>query len=276
MVNSVLYETFFGMSSGGGGGSMRSSSGDKRSSGGMRSSSGMRSGSGGGDKRSSSSGSKRLAFSNSIQFWQLVNEKKEFLFLVFVNLIMQLGITYYVMEHMAKTTGEYNIWALFFAKLLIILILALVPMPAYLKVVLFSLFSYTFGLTLSGLKKHVNPQIIELAIIGTISIFGCMLALGASLLAFGIKLSNRFGLFLLVALFALIIFQLIFLLGQGLTSLHKIFAGVGLGLFSLYIIYDTNRLLQRDYFGDFITASLDYYLDILNIFINLVNLGDSN
>ena len=42
--------------------------------------------------------------------------------------------------------------------------------------------------------------------------------------------------------------------------------------FSVYIIYDTNSILQRNYYGDFITASLDYYLDIINIFINLINL----
>jgi FtsH-binding integral membrane protein len=46
---------------------------------------------------------------------------------------------------------------------------------------------------------------------------------------------------------------------------------VGLALFSLFVIYDTNTILQRNYYGDFITASLDYYLDIINIFLNLVN-----
>jgi FtsH-binding integral membrane protein len=45
----------------------------------------------------------------------------------------------------------------------------------------------------------------------------------------------------------------------------------GLGLFSVFIVYDTNQILQKDYYGDFITASMDYYLDIINIFIKLVN-----
>jgi FtsH-binding integral membrane protein len=52
---------------------------------------------------------------------------------------------------------------------------------------------------------------------------------------------------------------------------HKIFAIIGILLFSAYIVYDTNVILQKNYFGDFITASLDYYLDIINLFINLVN-----
>ena len=49
----------------------------------------------------------------------------------------------------------------------------------------------------------------------------------------------------------------------------------GIVLFSLYLIYDTNVIFRRDYSGDFITASLDYYLDILNLFLNLLNLDDS-
>jgi len=46
----------------------------------------------------------------------------------------------------------------------------------------------------------------------------------------------------------------------------------GLALFSVFIVYDTNQILQKDYYGDFITASMDYYLDIINIFVKLVNI----
>ncbi len=61
----------------------------------------------------------------------------------------------------------------------------------------------------------------------------------------------------------------------GYSGFVKAMSMFGLGLFSLYIVYDTNRLLQRDYYGDFVTAALDYYLDILNIFLDLVNLGQN-
>ena len=53
---------------------------------------------------------------------------------------------------------------------------------------------------------------------------------------------------------------------------HKIIATISIILFSFYIIYDTQTILQRDYYGDFITASMDYYLDVMNIFINLIDL----
>ena len=50
---------------------------------------------------------------------------------------------------------------------------------------------------------------------------------------------------------------------------------ISLFLFALYILYDTNHILQRNYYGDFITASLDYYLDIINIFVNLFSLNNN-
>jgi FtsH-binding integral membrane protein len=57
-----------------------------------------------------------------------------------------------------------------------------------------------------------------------------------------------------------------------LSSLLKKILVIGsLMVFSLYIMYDTNNILQRNYSGDFITASLDYYLDIINIFSGLLS-----
>ena len=58
-------------------------------------------------------------------------------------------------------------------------------------------------------------------------------------------------------------------------AIVRYLTGFGLILFSIYIVYDTNRILQKDYFGDFVTASLDYYLDIINIFIRLLSYGRS-
>ena len=55
------------------------------------------------------------------------------------------------------------------------------------------------------------------------------------------------------------------------SQIHRYLTAIGLVLFSVYIVYDTNTILQKDYYGDFITASLDYYLDIINIFVRLLN-----
>jgi len=208
---------------------------------------------------------------NAKDAFNLFNEKKEFLLYVFSNLIVQLGITYYVMmNYNAQNTLSMQLM-LFMAQILIIFILAFIPMPAWLKFILFSIFSFTFGIFLSSLKKTVNINIIRTALVGTLGIFASMVIFGLGLILFGINLGYRFGMGLLCALMAFILVLIVFRLLGTYSYAMKILSLFGLFLFSLFIIYDTNTILQRNYYGDFITASLDYYLDILNIFVNLVN-----
>ena len=200
----------------------------------------------------------------------VLKDKKQFLIYVFVNLIVQLGITYYVMTNY-NSNREISHLMLFLSQLFIIFILAFVPMPAWLKFILFSIFSVTFGIMLSSLNKVVDPAIIKTALVGTLGIFGGMFLTGLSLLLFGIELTSRFGVGLLAALLMLIIVSIVFMFMGTYSGAVKGLSVVGLLLFSLFVVYDTNTILQRNYYGDFITASLDYYLDIINIFLNLVN-----
>jgi FtsH-binding integral membrane protein len=207
----------------------------------------------------------------SSSFLNLLNDKKEFLIKVFANLIAQLGITYYFMMNYKadpKNTGLY--WGLVIVQFILIITLALVPMPSWLKVILFSLFSVIAGYLLSILKQVSNPKLIQTAILGTMSIFGVMFLFGATLIMFGIKLGLQFAAFLFYALLLLIIVQIVTIFSGATTGFMKGLTIFSLILFSIYIIYDTNNILQREYSGDFITASLDYYLDIINVFVDLV------
>jgi FtsH-binding integral membrane protein len=199
-------------------------------------------------------------------------EKRNFLILVFTNLLVQLGITYYVMN---KTNNpNISIIPLFLAQIAIIFIIILVPMPEFMKFALFCLFSYTFGLALSRYKEKYSADTINTAVQGAMSVFGVMLATGVALSAGGIHLGPKFGAFLFWALLFLIIFRLIFVLGAHMSQMHKILSFVGIMLFALYVVYDTNLILQRNYNGGFIRASIDYYLDIINLFSNI--LGSNN
>lgn len=72
--------------------------------------------------------------------------------------------------------------------------------------------------------------------------------------------------------------QLFFPFGSLGTALV---AGAGAAVFSLYIVYDTNNILQRFSYDDYIWASLALYLDIINLFSYLLELlsalqGDRN
>lgn len=223
------------------------------------------------------SGGAKIKF-NFTNFNTLLNSKKEFLIMIFANLITQLGITYYVMTNTKVTKDDnHNLkhWLLFISTLIILCILALVPMPSWLKFILFSVFSYIWGIFLADLKVKVNDNgLINMAMLGSIGIFIVMFLVGVVLLVTGIQLGLKTGLFLFVSLLILIIAQIFSLFNKS-TMLIKTLAAIGIIIFSGYIIYDTNTILQRNYYGDFITASLDYYLDILNIFTKLVVLNDN-
>jgi len=220
------------------------------------------------------------------QLFKLLYEKKTFFSLILITLVAQLYITYYVSENfdIEKNKNiitnnhpffvDTNTIVAYVVLIFLIIVLGLVPMPPWLKFIVFSLFSATFGVILAYRKSRYDPNTIKTAVLGTISIFVSMFAFGVALIASNIQLSSMFGLGLFYALlfiFMILIVQ-IFIIQSSL--LYKIIVVSLLMLFSVYIVYDTNQILQRDYSGDFITASLDYYLDIINIFSNLLSLSN--
>lgn len=250
---SSVYKTLFG---GGGGGSMFQSGGK-----------------GGGSR-----GDLKKSLVN------LPTDKIQFLIYVFANLIAQLGITYYVMMNYAagieasgkdgNTSGQSNLtlFILFLIQIGIIMILSLVPMPSWLKFIIFSIFSAIFGFMLSLTRSMVDPNIIKTALVGTIGVFASMFLLGLALLMFGIRLGFKTSMFLFSCLILLIVVEVVLSFMSKYSAYVKGLSIVSLVLFSLYIVFDTNYILSRDYYGDFITASMDYYLDIVNVFLSLVNL----
>jgi modulator of FtsH protease len=219
------------------------------------------------------------------QIFKLLYEKKTFFSLILITLVTQLYITYFISENfdIEKNKNiitnnhpffvDTNTIVAYVVEFFLIIILVYVPMPPWLKFIVFSLFSAIFGVILAYRKSRYDPNTIKTAVIGTISIFVSMFAFGVALIASNIQLSTMFGLGLFYALlFMLMIIVVQFFLKSSL--LYKIIVVSLLMLFSVYIVYDTNQILQRDYSGDFITASLDYYLDIINIFSNLLSLSN--
>ena len=220
---------------------------------------------------------------NLSQLFKLISEKRGFFALILANLVAQLYITYYVSENVkiedeedknnTKDTKKFNskLIGAYIAAFVLILILAFITMPAWLKFVLFSLFSTALGVILGYRKSGLDPNIVKSALVGTASIFVLMFTFGVALIASGIKLGLMFGLGLFFALLFLTIISIVQFFIVESSFLKKIIVIGSLMLFSLYIMFDTNSILQRNYNGDFITASLDYYLDIINIFSGLLS-----
>ncbi len=168
-----------------------------------------------------------------------------------------------------NTNPDIHIILLFVIQIGIIILLTAISLPEYAKFLLFTIFSYLFGILFYQLKKkyNYNKDIINTAIMGAISVFASMMVVGILLLSVGIQLGVKFGLFLFFSLLALIISRLVF--AFTLTNTHKILTTAGIFLFAGYVIYDTNIILQRNYKKDqYISASLHYYLDFVNLFSN--------
>ena len=220
---------------------------------------------------------------NSDNIFTLLNMKKQLFFMIFVNLIVQLGITYYIMmknnlfekDKEGKEDASKNRWfRIFLLIILFILIFVInIPMPIWMRFIVFSIISTIIGLFFSNLKNIYGIDIIKAAIFSTLGIFVTLLIVGIIIVSFGIKLGLKTILFLCGALLLFIITKLIFLFAGSYSTYVKTFAIIGLMLFACFIIYDTNVILQRDYQGDFVTASLDYYLDIINLFTNVLQLS---
>jgi FtsH-binding integral membrane protein len=96
-----------------------------------------------------------------------------------------------------------------------------------------------------------------------------MILFGVALIMSGVQLSNKvsFGLFYAILLLIIVSIVQYFIYNYlVITKLLLIAASI---LFVLYIVNTTNNILLRDYDGDFITASFDYYTDMSNIFTAL-------
>jgi FtsH-binding integral membrane protein len=217
---------------------------------------------------------------------QLFNDKKDFLVKVFANLIVQLGITYFIMEKFpvngasssdqkdSESTNWYQVVPLAIIQIIIILTMAFVPMPMMVKLLLFVVFSSIWGVLLSSIRTIVDPTIIKTAIIGVVGIFAAMFLTGVFLLVSGIQLGLGFGFILFCALIAMLIALIMSNLLDKYNTHVKSFSVIGIVIFSLYILYDTNIILQKNYYGDFVTASMDYYLDVINLFLDLINFNN--
>ena len=66
----------------------------------------------------------------------------------------------------------------------------------------------------------------------------------------------------------MIIFQLVSIFIPESQENYKLFTTIGLIVFSLYVMYDTNNILLKYQNSDIdcVRGSLDYYLDIVNLF----------
>ena len=225
---------------------------------------------------------KSRAKNDRLQLFKLINEKKIFLTLIFINLLFQHYITYYVSDNIdaekekEKDPNKYYaiIVASYIIGFILVLLLIYVQMSSMLKFIIFSLFSAVYGIIFISIKHFFDPNMLHGAVIGSINIFVFMMLFGVALTISGIQLSNKVAFGLFYALLVLIIVSVVQYFTYYYSIISKLLLVAVAILFSLYIVNTTNNVLHRNYEGDFVTASFDYYIDNSSIF-NALMINDS-
>jgi len=195
----------------------------------------------------------------------LIAKNRGFLLKIFSNLFVQLGISYYVMENSPLIE---SFWLTVFGSFILLLLIIATNLPYWIKLLIFCVFSYLIGRINTVYKSVYGDEAIHNAILGAMGVFAIMFIVGALLPVLG----DKVGLVLFIALLSLLITR-IFTMFSGKTEKYKKWLSTfGVGIFGLYVAYDTNNILKRaDYYqGDFVTASMDYYLDVINLFSNML------
>lgn len=182
----------------------------------------------------------------------------QFIAKVFLNLLFQILVMYFAAKKSEKVIGPpsgYDL-GLYFLKFVLLVLIAFVPMPLPVKFLLLTIFSALAGAAIRSRKN------LESALKETAYIFVVLVIIGVISVQLGIDL-RPLGIFLMISLVALLIFRLF-----NLTSREDYVKLLSI-VFAIFVVFDTNNILQRDYDGDFVDATLDYFQD----FTSLLNIN---
>ena len=185
---------------------------------------------------------------------------------VFGHLIFQIFVAYRAAEATSgnaymKDIARSNALLLGIVGLALVLLLSLVRVPIPIKVAIFSLLAY-----ISGMALHNVPNLQE-ALLEVVGIFIGMLVAGIFTVQMGYKL-DILGQILFFSLLTILIARVINTYVRRTRVGEKnslVPSRILTILFALFVVYDTNKILQRNYSGNFVNASLDYFLDIFNL-----------
>jgi FtsH-binding integral membrane protein len=207
-------------------------------------------------------------------FGSRLRARSGFIASVYALLAVQLAVTAVVVALLRKNPETYAkikrfFWLWFLLSIAVIVVLGFVPMPFLLKAVLFIVFAILLGFNFIAADRKVSPETIRAALISTIGIFLTMTVVAVALAALGVDLSFLyFALFIaligiLVTYIVLIFFPVSEKTSQGILYISMV-------VFSIYIAYDTNLMLQPNAVRDVLGSAIGLYLDIMNLFSSVV------
>src|SRR6056300_1560572 len=116
------------------------------------------------------------------------------------------------------------------------------------------------ALLMFAFTKNIITRFMLFTALSAVAVFITMFVLGVITYTLGYDL-RMLGSILFTCLIGLILVRLF---------TGKKYSELIVPLFALFVIYDTNNILRRNYEGNFVGASFDYFADILNLFSGLL------
>lgn len=172
---------------------------------------------------------------------------------------------------LATTSGKVT-----YIVILILPFIVMIPMYIFQKrhpvnIVLLVLFTISIALMVGlGCSTRKGKAILEAGILATVVV------VSLTLYTFWAAKRGRDFQFLGPFLFASLMVLLVFGIIQIFIPMGKIgvmiYGCVGSIIFSGYIVYDTDELIKRHTYDEYVAASVALYLDIINLFLSLLRI----
>jgi FtsH-binding integral membrane protein len=193
---------------------------------------------------------------------ELLKQKAPFMSKVFANLILQGGVAYTAaLQRSPHVARNILVYTLMFVMAVLAMIFA--SLSIQVRFFLFTIISMLFGAIL-GAARDLDKRVIQETLGDIVGVFVAMFVLGAISVQFNVNIFPL-ALLLLMGLIGLMISRAVVS-----TEKRSAFSKAFVVVFAVYILVDTNLILQRNYSGDFVDASFDYFTDISQMFSGLV------
>ncbi|WOK91565.1 BI1-like protein [Canna indica] len=164
-------------------------------------------------------------------------------------------------------------WGVFFA-LLLLPLLALWPMLRYrerhpINLVLLAIYTLCVSLSIGVACVTVSGRVVLQAVI-----LAAAVVIGLTLYTFWAARRGRDFAFLFPFLFACLLVLLVYCIMQIFLPLSSvastIYACVASIVFSGFIIFDTDKLIKRHAYNEYLYAAISLYMDMINLFMSLL------
>lgn len=201
--------------------------------------------------------------------------------LLVVELIITFSLIYFLRGYdtnIKNVIEDTNLLIYIILSLILIIVMIFLPddTPTPVKLAIFTLFAIVKGIIIHVIAKDLDSITLEAAMYSTILTFVGMSFIAFVLYQFKYDI-GWIGIYLVAALIGLIIAHVVMIFRPPNKNIKRIVLYIGIVIFSLFIVYDTNEVLLNKYNiykDDFITPALSFYIDFINIFTRFLHLEE--